>query len=468
MKTLYSLCLSTWLLATLLFSVPAYAADPVLDGLWKGPLPVPGGQLEVVFRVVTLTGGSFFATLDVPQQKINRMAVSVEVRGDTIVFVAPEAGSQFRGMVSGDGKQLTGTWQQPGYQVALTLGYTSAPVSTAKNARLTPPYREEEILVPNAPADLTLGGMLTIPAGEGPFPAVVLVSDMGAQDRDASVGEYRPMGVLADFLTRRGIAVLRFDDRGVGKSGGNYNAATTASLVTDLQAALRTLRSRPEIDSTKVGAVGHGEGGNLALLAAAQPQPPAFVVTLAASGLSGRELVLQQQASLHRSMGASQTQIQLGIMRRQAILDVIRQTPDNAKAQRLVAIMLRETNPSIDQSTAQVSAGLLTTDQYRYFLDFNPADKLPSVKCPVLMLMGTADSYIDAELNIAALQKGLKDNRNVHIRKLLGVNHMFQADPAQWVVVNGQQQPTFSPQAQEAIRQWIVVQATESPKAATR
>jgi pimeloyl-ACP methyl ester carboxylesterase len=157
--------------------------------------------------------------------------------------------------------------------------------------------------------------------------------------------------------------------------------------------------------------------------------------------------------------------MQLGVMRRQAILDVIRQTPDNTKAQRLVAIMLRETNPSIDMETAKVSAGLLTTDQYRYFLDFNPTDRLASVKCPVLLLTGTADSYIDADSNLALLQKGLRDNRNVNIRKLVGVNHMFQADPSQWVVVNGQQQPTFSPQAQEAIRQWIIVQATEKASA---
>ncbi|QNP53055.1 hypothetical protein H9L05_05110 [Hymenobacter qilianensis] len=156
-KILYSPYFSFCLFIALLLSAPARAAAPALDGLWKGPLPVPGGQLEVVFRVVALTGGSFFATLDVPQQKISRMAVSVEVRGDTIVFMAPEAGSQFMGLVSADGKALTGTWQQPGYQVALTLGYTSAPISTAKSARLTPPYREEEVAVTNTEANLTLG-----------------------------------------------------------------------------------------------------------------------------------------------------------------------------------------------------------------------------------------------------------------------------------------------------------------------
>jgi dienelactone hydrolase len=368
------------------------------------------------------------------------------------------------GLVSAEGKELTGTWHQPGYQVALTLGYTTAPINTAKSARLTPPSREEDIAVSNPDANLTLGGMLTIPAGEGPFPAVVLVSDMGPQDRDATVGDYRPMGALADFLTRRGIAVLRFDDRGVGKSGGDYNEATQANLLTDLQAAMRALRSRPEINAVKVGAVGHGEGGNLALLAAAEEEAPDFVITMAASGVSGRDLVLQQQAELHRSMGASLTQMQIGVMRRQAILDVIRQTPDNAKAQRLVAIMLRETNPSIDAATAKVSAGLLTTDRYRYFLDFNPGEKLPSVKCPVLLLSGTADTYIEADLNLNSLQKGLKSSSSVNSRKLVGVNHMFQADPAQWTVVNGQKQPTFSPQAQEAIRQWIIVQATEKAK----
>lgn len=463
-KVLYSPYLSFCLVVALLLSVPARAAAPALDGLWKGPLPVPGGQLEVIFRVVALTGGSFFATLDVPQQKISRMAVSVEVRGDTIVFMAPEVGSQFTGLVSTDGKALSGMWQQPGYQVALTLGYTSAPINTAKSARLTPPYREEEIEIANTNANLTLGGMLTIPAGEGPFPAVVLVSDTGPQDRDATMGDYRPMGVLADFLTRRGIAVLRFDDRGVGKSGGDYNEATSPNLLTDLQVAVRALRSRPEINAAKVGVVGHGEGGNLALLAAAHSDAPNFVITLAASGLSGRDLVLRQQADLHRSMGASSTQMQIGVMRRQAILDVIRQTPDNATAQRLVAIMLRETNPSIDVATARVSAGLLTTDRYRYFLDFNPADKLAAVTCPVLLLSGTADSYIEADINLSLLQKGLKNNASVNSRKLAGVNHMFQADPLQWAVVNGQRQPTFSPQAQEAIRQWIIVQATEKTK----
>lgn len=458
MKNLRIFLTSLCCLLLTLFSVSAQAG-PALDGFWKGPLKVPGGQWEVIFRVVTLTGGKYFATLDVPMQKVSRMSVDVQMHGDTVMFVAEEAASQFVGRVAADGKHVEGTWQQPGLKAPMTLEYSAPPASTGQKVRLTPPYREEEVTFSNIPVDLRMAGMLTVPPGKGPFPAVVLVSDAGAQDRDATVGDYRPMGALADFLTRRGIAVLRVDDRGVGQSTGTPASATTAELVTDVQAALNFLRTRPEVDLAHLGVIGHGEGGNVALLAAAQPLPPSFVVTLAAHGLPGRDIVVQQQSNTLRSLGTDPAQIEAATKRQQAMLDIIQQTTDNSQAQAIVANMLRQNNEAIDQATAQASAAELTSPRYRHFLSFNPTEKLTAVTCPVLLLHGTADTYAAADANLPLLAKGLKGNKNVVSKKLPGVNHLFQSDPAEWPIVSGQQRETFSPQAQELIREWIIGQA---------
>jgi pimeloyl-ACP methyl ester carboxylesterase len=417
---------------------------------------MPGGQLEVIFRLVSLTDGSYFATLDVPLQKVSRMAVKVDVRGDTVIFAAEEAGSRFIGRLAEGGKQVAGTWQQPGFEVPLTLSYSAPAISTAPKTRLTPPYREEEVAYSNIAIKLRLGGMLTVPAGPGPFPAVVLISDAGPHNRDATVGEYQLLGSLADYLTRRGIVVLRFDDRGVGASTGDFAQATTMALVGDVQAGLNYLRTRPEVNLSHIGVIGHGEGANVGLLAATQPLPPAFVVSLAGYGVPGTTLALQQQAALLRSLGTETIQIEAATKRQQAMLEIISQTPDDAQAQAIVANMLRQNNAAIDAEAAQASAAELTSLRYRYFLRFNPLERLAEVKCPVLLLNGTADLYVAADANMGALAKALKANRDVTSKKLPGVNHLFQPDPAEWPLVNGQQRETFSPVAQETIRAWIV------------
>ncbi|WP_158010193.1 alpha/beta hydrolase family protein [Hymenobacter glacialis] len=439
-------------------TAPAAADTPALDGLWKGQLKVPGGQLEVIFRFMKLSGGEYFCSLDVPMQKVSRMNVKMEVKADTVRLFAEESNSRFVGKISADSKQISGIWQQPGFKTPMVLNFSPLPDMSAKNVRLTPPYREEEATFTNLTANSRLSGMLTIPAGPGPFPAVVLLSDAGPQDRDGTVGDFAPLGLLADFLTRRGVAVLRFDDRGVGKSGGTP-AVTTDDLVSDAQAGMNFLRTRPEIDLAHLGLIGHGEGGNVALLAAAQPLPPAFVVALAAYGLPGRDIVVQQQATTLRTLGTETPQIEAATKRQLAMLEIIRQTTDNAQAQAIVANMLKQNNAAIDNATAQSSAAEMTSARYRFFLAFNPVEKLSAVSCPVLLLNGTSDLTINADTNLKALNSGLSKNKGLTSKKLAGVNHLFQPEPAKWPIVNGQQQPNFSPEAQETIREWIVAQS---------
>lgn len=433
-------------------------ANTPLDGYWKGPLKLPGGQLEVIFRLVKLSSGDYFATLDVPMQKVSRLAVTVTTRADTVVFLSAEADCRFTGRLLPGGKQLQGTWQQPGFKAPLTLMYSALPtVAAGTKVRLTPPYREENVTLDNQVASARLAGMLTVPAGPGPFPAVVLLSDAGSQDRNGTVGDFGPLGWLADYLTRRGVAVLRFDDRGTGESTGTA-ATTTASLVSDAQAALSFLRNRPELDQNHLGLIGHGEGGNVALLAAAQLQPPAFVVGLAPYGLPGAEIALHRQEATLSSLQTMPVQLAAAIKRQQSIIDVIRQTINNSQARAIVANILRKDNPVLDEATIQARATEMVSTSYRAFLSFDPTSGIVPVTCPVLLLYGGADQTLNSDANLAALTRALKTDKTLTARKLPGVNHLFQPDPEQWPIVSGQSQPNFSPAAEEVIRAWIMAQ----------
>ncbi|WP_193415774.1 alpha/beta hydrolase family protein, partial [Hymenobacter coccineus] len=216
----------------------APAAGPApLNGQWKGPLKLLGGEITLIITIVPLSNGTYYAALDAPQQRISRMPVEVEVKGDDLTLRVEQAGSRFVGKVLNDGASLSGTWTQPGLTAPLVLVRAVASQQAATRLRTAPPYRETDVSFLNTTTRKHLSGTVTVPAGEGPFPGVVLLSDLGPQGRDAEVSGYRMFGQLADYLTRHGIAVLRFDDRGVGKSEGNYATATTADLVTDAQAA---------------------------------------------------------------------------------------------------------------------------------------------------------------------------------------------------------------------------------------
>jgi pimeloyl-ACP methyl ester carboxylesterase len=443
-------------------SAPRAGDPPRLSGQWEGPLKVPGGALTLVITIVPLSNGTYYAALDVPQQHISHMPVEVELKADDLILRIPQAGSHFEGKVLAGGSQLSGTWQQPGLKAPLVLERSKAQVASqaAKKLRLTPPYRESEVTFYNPAAKIKLSGTLTIPSGEGPFAAVALLSDSGPHDRDVELPGYHMFGILADYLTRRGIAVLRFDDRGAGKSGGDYTRATTADLATDALAALAYLRKTPLIAAQQVGLVGHGEGANVALLAAAAPQDgPAFVASLAGYGQPGRDVLRQQQGEIMRLIGADGSQIKVAQELYDQLVDAVRQTPNATAARDKVVTLLRSSNAGLDDAMVRSRAAQMTSPWTRFFLDFNPANRLPQVKCPVLLLNGTADLQV-AIRNMSLLQKGLHPTgQEVETHRLPGVNHLFQADPVEWPIVAGERQAAFSPAGLDYLREWLLVRA---------
>jgi len=456
-------------LFTILLATPnCTAGDPTpprLSGQWEGPLPVPGGQLKLILTIVPLSNGTYYAALDVPQQRISRMPVEVQLKDDDITLRIEQAGSSFVGKVLSGGATISGKWQQPGLTAPVVLQQSTTPAAAqvTNKMRLTPPYREIETSFMNPNGRIRLSGTLTVPPGEGPFTAVVLLSDLGPQDREAELQDYHLFGILADYLTRRGIAVLRFDDRGVGRSTGNYATATTNSFVSDAQAAVAFLRTQPRISKHHVGLIGHGEGANVALLAATLPKNPDFVVSLAGYGLPGYDVLKRQEGEIMRLIGSDRAQVKAVQGLYERTVAIIRETPDNEAARTKVAALLRSANVALDASMAKARAAQLTSPWSRFFFDFNPQTKLAQVQCPVLLLQGTADLQVTASRNLPLLQKGLKRTPfGVDVHKLSGVNHWFQPDPADWPLVNGRQKAAFSPEGLEVMRKWLVAHGRPS------
>ncbi|WP_035558863.1 alpha/beta hydrolase family protein [Hymenobacter sp. IS2118] len=443
---------------------PAAAAKLTgpLNGQWKGPLKLLGGQITVVITIVPLTNGTYYAALDAPQQRISRMPVEVELKGNDITLRIEQAGSSFVGKVLEGGDKLSGTWTQPGVKAPMLLERAATVQSKAAAPfRPAPPYRVTQVSFQNPSSKQHLGGTLTVPAGEGPFPAVALVSDLGPQSREVEVSGYHMFGQLADYLTRHGIAVLRFDDRGVGQSSGTYASATTADFVTDAAAAVAFLRKRPLISAQRVGLLGHGEGGNVALLAAmAGRQAPSFVVSLAGYGQPGFDVLLRQQGEIMRLIGSDAAEVKAAQDAYQRLVAIVRENPNNELARAKVATVLNSSNTGITVAMANARAVQLTSPWSRYFFDFNPISQLNKVECPVLLLNGTSDLQVPAKRNMAPLRRGLN---KVTAYRIDGVNHLFQPAPAQWPLVNGVQQPTFSPEALKKISEWVAIKTQPAP-----
>ncbi|MBF9239391.1 alpha/beta hydrolase [Hymenobacter sp. BT683] len=484
---------------------PIRPAVPVLAGVWKGPLAIPGGSVPIQIVISQPAPNKLIANLDLPAKRLTRLPMSLTFRGDTLVFYAALAESRFVCVASAEGQQLRGVWSQPGLRVPLTLSLaaegTVAALASSRLAPVATTYHTEQVTLTSQPGNVALAGTLSIPDGAGPFPSMLLLSDMGSHDRDARVGDYRLFGAMAAAFARQGIAVLRLDDRGVGQSGGNGRLATTADLLRDALAGLNYLRLRPSIDPVRTGLLGHGEGGNVALLAAAQPVPPGFVVTLAAAGLPGLELLanqaepplsptdtaqagaarrgawaeVQQKAAKLRASGSNAAQVETYLTQqhlkikseerkhlaatvkfRRAMLEIISQTANNDQAQAIVVNMLRQRYPNQAPAEARSRAAELITPWSRYYLKFDPQPGLADVQCPVLLLNGAEDAEVNAIANLTALEKGLRNNKQVSARRLAGVNHWFQT-PAAELIPNpdGTVDPIISTLMLDTVRDWV-------------
>ena len=452
--------------APLLLAATAAAQSPSVAGLWQGGIQVaPTTELTAYFDLKgaapTLTG-----TMSVPQQSPKSFPLSsVVVRHDSLLLAAEALHGRFVGKLSADGQQATGVWFQNGAQLPLALRRTTEQAKAAAAPRRPQlpqapfPYHSQDLTFPNKKAGFDLAGTLTLPAGKGPFPAVVLVTGSGPEDRNETVFGHQPFLVLADYLTRRGFAVLRYDDRGVGQSKGTFKGALTTDFTTDAQAALAYLRTRPDIRPHQVALLGHSEGGSIVWQAAAQPGGPDLAVSLAGPGLPGDAVLLRQQADLARAAGADSASIGANYRLHRALFAELRRQPATLPIEELIAKLIpivQQQAPGINAEQARQAVLRITEPWMHAFLLTDPAPYLAKVKCPVLALNGTHDLQVADDENLPAIAKSLRaaHNRDVTTRALPQLNHLFQTDPTAKADY-GAIEETFAPAALQAIGDWL-------------
>jgi alpha-beta hydrolase superfamily lysophospholipase len=294
-----------------------------------------------------------------------------------------------------------------------------------------------------------------------------MITGSGAQDRDESLLGHKPFLVIADWLTRNGIAVLRYDDRGVGKSQGSYVNANSADLATDAEAALLFLKENPKVDPHKIGLIGHSEGGLIAPLAYTLGPGVAFIVSLAGPGITGEQILYKQQEDIMKLSGVGDAAITKNIETNRRLYAILKKEKDNIKAEKKIMevyqnILIDEkiSPEEINKRVAQLKAsfGAPSYSWYRYFFFTDPAKFWKKVKCPVLALNGEKDLQVSADRNLTAIEKAVRSggNNNIKTVKLEGLNHLFQHCKTGLPSEYGEIEETFSPEALKIISDWIL------------
>lgn len=436
-----------------------------LDGLWEGAVVRNGAQRRLILRVAT-TGRGTLVTLDSPDLGAVGLPVKdFSRRSGAITFSVPATGALFRGTLSADEDRLIGTWTVPGLP-DIEVAFVRTRATAERTQRPRPqmpqppfPYRVEEVTIVNPLADdVTLAGTLTMPDGAGPFVSAVLITGSGPQDRDETVFGHKPFAVLADYLTRRGIVVLRYDDRGAGKSTGDFAAATSADFATDAAAAVRYLRSREAIRRDAIGLIGHSEGAIVAPLAATSAPEVSYLVLLAGPGTKTADLVRAQRRAMGEAQGMSPAELaKIDVVLTAAFAAVSKATSEDDARARLRAVFTpgRLAKAGVPDAVAESMTREMATNWYRYFLRHDPVEVLSRVRVPVLALNGSLDVQVPADPHLAGIEAALRKNRDASVMKLDGLNHLFQTAKTGSMGEYADIEETMSPTALALIGRWI-------------
>lgn len=463
--------------STLLFvccSILSFAQSPdKFIGTWEGTLNV-GIELRIVFHIKEDGKGGFISTADSPDQAAYELKCDVTtVKNNEVLIEMTDLGASFSGKLLND-TTIDGTFTQRA-EFPLLLKRTDKVTERVRPQTPKPPfpYKSEEVIYDNADKSLSYGATITIPEGTGPFPAAVLITGSGPQDRDETILGHKLFAVIADYLTRKGFIILRVDDRGVGKSTGKFNEATSEDFAIDVSAGIDYLLSRSEVDKKKVGMIGHSEGGMIAPMVAVKRKDINFIVLLAGPGVPIIELMAEQNTAIAKAGGISdEAAKEISPLFTRVALAII-DAPDSTSAFANAAIitenwaatksnaLLKELNfDTATQRSAYIAEMVkqFQTPWFRYFIRFNPGQYLEQLKCKVLALNGDKDIQVIAKQNLPGIERSLKKSRSkvYEIKEMPGLNHLFQTCTKCTVEEYGMLEETFSPAALQAIGDWLI------------
>ncbi len=433
----------------------ALQSQAQIEGYWKGQIDLGGQQLEMAFNIKAAENG-YSATLDVPAQGAFDVPVDKTVFQDNHLQLTLSAmGANYSGTLKGEA--IEGEFTQHGMTFPLNLakGEKEAPKVRPQDPQPPFNYRAEEVTFTNKKEGNTLAGTLTIPDGDGPFPALVLVSGSGQQNRDEELMNHRPFWVIADYLSRRGVAVLRYDDRGMGGSTGEVLNATSMDFSYDAEAAFDFLLNRKEINASQVGILGHSEGGIINFMVAERRPEVAFLVSLAGPAVNGIEVLKEQQAAILRAQGMSEEMVQFSGNANAQMFDIIEASSSREEADTLLRQLLK--GWGYNEELTEQTVGQMASPWMYYFLKYDPTDAIVKTTCPALLLNGSKDLQVIASQNLPAYERIIAEHgkTNLTLRELPDLNHLFQhcetGSPTEYVTI----EETISPEVLEAIVEFV-------------
>jgi pimeloyl-ACP methyl ester carboxylesterase len=457
MRVVASCALAMASALTLAMPTRAVAEEPAglarLEGDWAGQIDTGNYKLRLVLHVHR-RDGAIVTTLDSPDQGAKDVPVTVTVEGTRVRIAPSSGGGTFEGGLSEDAGSLEGTWSGAPTHLARLAPGAMVEAQRRPQMPVKPyPYQEEEVSYPGGVPSVRLAATLTLPQGKGPFPAVLLIAGSGPNTRDENVFGHALFLVLADQLTRQDIAVLRADKRGIGQSTGDYASATSKDFASDAGAGVAYLAGRKEIDVSRIGLIGHSEGGIVAPLVANSDPRVRFVVLMAGPGVRGDEVIMSQARAIGAAAGIPDAMLAKSQALERRLLDVVMSAQDQTSAHDAVLAILKDAGGGGE--AIEVQARAMASSWYRYFLAYDPAPALRSLHIPVLALIGSKDLQVLASVNLTALRASLAANPRAEVMELEGLNHLFQTAskgaPSEYVQI----EETISPQALDVIIHWI-------------
>jgi len=445
------------------------APGSVVLGDWSGIFDAGVAKLTLVVHIAQDGSGALSGTLDSPAQNATGIPIEgLAFENGKLRFEAKRLAAVFEGRLSDRSGEIVGTLTQRSSSVPLALRRGLVPAEPPKRPQEPQPpfpYREEDVTYPNpAATGVTLAGTLTLPSTPGPFPAVLLVSGSGPHDRNEWLMGHKPFLVLADHLARRGLAVLRVDDRGTAKSTGSFATATSLDFSSDALAGIAFLRSRREINPKRIGIIGHSEGGLIAPMVAAKSADVAFVVLMAGPGVTGEETLYEQARLLNRAGGATEEAVAASRRFQEQAFAILKAEPDPVAAEKL----LRDAAKSLAAAQSQQGGKPASVDEgqirrmnspwYRFFLTYDPRLALRQLKIPVLAINGERDLQVPPRQHLPEIAKALKvaGNKDHQIVEMPGLNHLFQSCDTGSDLEYGKIDETINPAALSVMSTWIV------------
>ncbi|MBB6459459.1 alpha/beta hydrolase family protein [Flammeovirga kamogawensis] len=439
-----------------LLSITSYSQN--LVGPWTGTLTVQTGKIDIIFHI-THNGQIFQGKMDVPVQNLKGIPIhEVKYQEPFITINLPNLGIKYTGHVLDD-EHIEGKFEQGGFSFPMTL-YKDLEIETPLKKPQEPlppfPYVSKNIKFKNEKANILLAGTFTRPIDVKKYPAVILISGSGPQDRNQEILGHKSFLLLADELTKKGVAVLRFDDRGTGESSGNFNSASTLDFSTDVEAAYEYLLSRKDVDPTKIGLLGHSEGGTIAGIVASENKAIDFVVLMASPGLRGKELMLHQKALIEKKGGVPDNIIE----RNQKIFSEAYSIVINNEQplfDKLADYLQHQFDHQLNDQQINNLAKTFSSNWMKEFIKLDPATYFSKVTCPVLALNGTKDVQVIAKENLDAIYNALTEagNTAIDIEEIEGINHLFQECETGLPNEYGEIEQTLSPVLLEKVTTWI-------------